>query len=296
MRSRLKFSAQRIGAMSGMLPPINLVPPVVTGTRQQGQTLTCSTGTWTGSPTSFNYLWTRRGAQLQNGPSNTYVPLGTDVGYALTCVVTATNAAGSTTASAGSTGTIVAAYPTITGSQATSHNATIALPSNSTGDTLLIYTVGTASYAITGFTKIASIVFDSGNGPYTAGLYSKLSSGGESTATAAGSSLDALALVVGGTHTIDAFATAENDTPGTSIQAPSVTLTGALDVLLNLYVTEDTTITVPAGQTKISGPASPYLFPFCVGWENLSAAGATGTRTATSGSSAIWAAISAGVT
>src|SRR5262249_46915644 len=39
------------------LPPTSTVLPTVSGTPQQGQTLTASTGTWTSSPTSFAYRW-----------------------------------------------------------------------------------------------------------------------------------------------------------------------------------------------------------------------------------------------
>src|SRR5436189_6351295 len=39
--------------------PSNSSLPTVSGTAQQGQTLTTTNGTWSGSPTSYTYDWTR---------------------------------------------------------------------------------------------------------------------------------------------------------------------------------------------------------------------------------------------
>ena len=39
--------------------PVNSVPPAISGSAVQGQTLTSSTGTWTGSPASYVYQWQR---------------------------------------------------------------------------------------------------------------------------------------------------------------------------------------------------------------------------------------------
>lgn len=60
-----------------------------------GEPLSCSQGTWGGSPTSFTYRWNRDGAAIQgaNGPS--YAPSDADAGHALSCTVTAANSVGS---------------------------------------------------------------------------------------------------------------------------------------------------------------------------------------------------------
>jgi hypothetical protein len=97
--------------------PSNTSLPVISGTPQQGQTLTASTGAWTGNPTSYSYQWSD-GAQ---GVSDTLT--AADVGKTITVAVTATNAGGSTTATSAGVGPITAlpappqntAPPTITG-------------------------------------------------------------------------------------------------------------------------------------------------------------------------------------
>lgn len=77
--------------------PINTVAPVLSGTATAGQTLSCTTGTWSGSPTSFSYVWKRSDiAQTISGATaSTYVLTSTDVGHTITCSVTGINSAGS---------------------------------------------------------------------------------------------------------------------------------------------------------------------------------------------------------
>jgi predicted fused transcriptional regulator/phosphomethylpyrimidine kinase len=54
-------------------------------------------GNWTGEPTSYAYAWQIDGAAAGTGTADYAVQAG-DVGKSATCVVTATNAAGSTAA------------------------------------------------------------------------------------------------------------------------------------------------------------------------------------------------------
>ncbi len=80
-------------------PPVNTVAPQIQGTPTQGQTVTCSQGTWTNSPTGYSYVWQRNGSPIAGATSSSYVIQAADVGQNLTCVVTASNAAGSGQAS-----------------------------------------------------------------------------------------------------------------------------------------------------------------------------------------------------
>jgi len=77
--------------------PVNTVLPEITGTAVVTNVLTTDDGTWTGSPTSYAYQW-KRGATNIGTNANTYTLVNADAGQSITCVVTATNAGGSTPA------------------------------------------------------------------------------------------------------------------------------------------------------------------------------------------------------
>jgi len=77
--------------------PSNSVAPALSGTAQEGQTLTCSTGTWSGSPT-YTYQWKRNGNNITNATNSTYTLVTADVGQSIKCTVTATNFIGSSNA------------------------------------------------------------------------------------------------------------------------------------------------------------------------------------------------------
>lgn len=97
------------GELLGFLIPS--VAPAITGTTQQGQTLTVSNGTWTGSP-SYTRQWQRNtGAGFGNisgATSATYVLQAGDVGATIRCLVTATATFGSVVGISNTVGPITA--------------------------------------------------------------------------------------------------------------------------------------------------------------------------------------------
>lgn len=110
-------------------PPKNTGTPTISGTPQEGETLTTSKGTWSGSPTSYKYAWNRcdkngnKCTAIAGATSNTYKLGGADVGHTLRSTVTATNADGSTSATSVPTAVVSSAQapkntapPTISGS------------------------------------------------------------------------------------------------------------------------------------------------------------------------------------
>jgi hypothetical protein len=71
----------------------NASPPIV------GTLCSCTTGNWVGTPTSYAYQWTRDGTNISLATSATYTLVAADIGgHQIRCVVTATNATGSTAA------------------------------------------------------------------------------------------------------------------------------------------------------------------------------------------------------
>jgi trimeric autotransporter adhesin len=86
------------GAVVG--PPVITTPPAITGTPSVGQTLVCSPGIWSNSPTGYQYAWLQDSVPIPGAASPSYTAGAADGGHDLTCQVTAANAAGSASASA----------------------------------------------------------------------------------------------------------------------------------------------------------------------------------------------------
>jgi hypothetical protein len=90
-------------------PPQLLTAPAITGTAEEGETLTVSTGTWTGPTPSYTYEWFRNGVLVVGATTNQLALIETegddpgpavegDAGKTIQARVTATNANGSTQA------------------------------------------------------------------------------------------------------------------------------------------------------------------------------------------------------
>jgi subtilisin family serine protease len=95
--------------------PLPVAAPTVSGTPTRGRTLSAGTGTWNNGVTRFGYQWKRcSGAgcqEIAGATGDRYLLTKADVGFAVTVVVTAVNAAGSGSATAAPTGPVAAAPP-----------------------------------------------------------------------------------------------------------------------------------------------------------------------------------------
>jgi hypothetical protein len=80
--------------------PKNTTLPTISGTAESGQTLTAAHGTWTNSPTSFTFSWTRCDtsgngcAAISGATARIYTATDSDVGHTLRVAVAAHNASG----------------------------------------------------------------------------------------------------------------------------------------------------------------------------------------------------------
>lgn len=89
--------------------PVNSVAPAITGTETEGETLTCSSGTWSNTPDAYAYQWNRNGSAIAGATASTRVLAAADVDATLTCTVKATNLGVSAVATSAATGVIAAA-------------------------------------------------------------------------------------------------------------------------------------------------------------------------------------------
>jgi hypothetical protein len=105
-------STQTAVVQPAATPPVNTALPTITGTPQQNQTLTATTGSWTGNPTSYTYQWqqcnsTGAGCTNINGATAKTLKLnGGNVGKTIRVVVTARNGAGSSSATSAPTAVV----------------------------------------------------------------------------------------------------------------------------------------------------------------------------------------------
>lgn len=71
--------------------PINLTPPVISGTPKIDQTLSATTGDWSGENLDFTYQWRRDEVNISGATSNTYTLVDADDLSEIDVVVTGTD-------------------------------------------------------------------------------------------------------------------------------------------------------------------------------------------------------------
>ncbi|HEY2631541.1 MAG TPA: hypothetical protein VGI26_04100 [Solirubrobacteraceae bacterium] len=149
------MSAPATALVAAVPPPApsNTVLPAVSGASTEGQTLTATGGTWSGSPSSFEYQWqdcNSSGSSCSNksgATSSSYTLGSSDVEHTMRVVVTATNSGGSTAATSAASSVVVALAPPAPG-----NTVLPAISGTTTEGQTLSATTGTWTGSPTGFT------------------------------------------------------------------------------------------------------------------------------------------------
>lgn len=141
----LQILAGNAPQRAGIPAPVNTVAPAISGTSQVDSILSVSTGTWVNGVTSYSYQWYQTGiGPISGATSSSYTVLSTDNGKTLYCVVTATNAGGSTSANSNTTSTVTFPAPVNTTAPTLSGYSTV-------GNTLTVNN-GSWNYSPTSYT------------------------------------------------------------------------------------------------------------------------------------------------
>jgi hypothetical protein len=135
--------------------PANTVAPVISGTPQEGDTLTATSGTWSNTPTSFAYQWQDCSSptscsNISGANASSYTLQASDVGATVDVVVAATNAGGSASAASAQT-TAVQSPPAGGGGSSPANTALPTVAGNTLEGDTLTATSGTWSNSPTSY-------------------------------------------------------------------------------------------------------------------------------------------------
>jgi hypothetical protein len=157
------FGRAEVADSASQAAPSNQSPPAISGTPQEGQTLTTSNGTWTGTaPITFTYSWRRCDenggscSQIGGATDKTYVLKKVDVDNTIRSRVTARNSDGSTPSTSVPSAVIRSAPAPATGCNG---NAPIPIANVSLPDRLLIDGQSITPSVVAGSTQAISVRF-----------------------------------------------------------------------------------------------------------------------------------------
>jgi outer membrane protein assembly factor BamB len=202
-------------------PPAVQSIPTISGTAGVGQTLSASTGVWSGSPTGYAYQWLRcqtTCTAIAGATSSTHVVTSADAAGALEVQVVATNATGAGKANSVPTATV----PTPTAMTLTSSSNPLLAGATVTFEAIVSPNVngGTLTFSLNG-TAIAGCSGALGNGVIGARCIVPIDAAGQFTVTASYSGDSAyLASSASLTQTVTAAASQGTSAPAPALPTP----------------------------------------------------------------------------
>lgn len=108
MTATITVSASGDETWEAETAPVNIILPAISGLAEEGEVLTALEGIWDGAA-SFTYQWKRDGSDISGAVGKTYTLVSADATNPISVAVTATNSAGSTSATSGETADVTAA-------------------------------------------------------------------------------------------------------------------------------------------------------------------------------------------
>jgi hypothetical protein len=220
------LSSSEVADLANSSIPTNSSSPSVSGIARTGETLSASTGSWTGSPSAFSYQWMKAStvngtySNISSATTSQYGLTDNDIGSFIKVSVIGTNAVGTSSAVLSAATSIVvdladSVVPTATSPIATANGFTFTISNYSN---LYTYTISTTSGSVV---RSAELVTVTG-----------LSSGASATVTVIASR----ALYKSATRTVTGSAIAA---------APPA-------VVIDIQVPSPTATTLPQGQASIA--------------------------------------------
>lgn len=97
MTATAEMKVAGLPVIAASVAPANLTLPAISGLATVGSLMTAYEGTWTQGAT-YTYQWRKAGVNIGGAVNKTYTPVAGDIGSGIDVVVTATNAAGSASA------------------------------------------------------------------------------------------------------------------------------------------------------------------------------------------------------
>ncbi len=102
-----------LGCSATLSAPAFAAGPVISGSGIAGQTVKCWPGDISGAP-RIAYQWRKNGTSIVGATGAQYMPVQADAGSVLSCTITATNAAGSISATASMPAAVIASIVPLT--------------------------------------------------------------------------------------------------------------------------------------------------------------------------------------